>query len=334
MWQKHWSEQVVKLAVWLGGLVPFEQAATILERVGQIEISSSSVWRHMDEWGTRIKVATQAEEARLMALPSRGEMVKGEGPEPQKRMGVAMDGAMVHLREEGWKELKVGTVFDLEIRPMWDKHTQEMVDTAHAVRNSYVAYLGGPERLGEMLWSEASQRGWTRAVETQALGDGAVWVWNLVSRHFYDSRQTVDWYHAVTHLASAANLLKGEGSAAAHKWLKEHETLLYQGHAQRIVSQLSQTAQGCHPAADDLCREAGYFRNNQHRMQYLELREEGFAIGSGMVESGCKQFRARLCGPGMRWSRAGIERVLPVRAAIMSNRFDATWEMAYHLPLN
>jgi hypothetical protein len=44
----------------------------------------------------------------------------------------------------------------------------------------------------------------------------------------------------------------------------------------------------------DLRAEAGYFEHNQRRMQYLEMREAGFPIGSGMVESGGKQFRARL----------------------------------------
>jgi hypothetical protein len=36
----------------------------------------------------------------------------------------------------------------------------------------------------------------------------------------------------------------------------------------------------------------------------------------------------------MRWSRAGLERLLPIRAAIMSHRFDELWQQAYHLPLN
>ena len=66
----------------------------------------------------------------------------------------------------------------------------------------------------------------------------------------------------------------------------------------------------------------------------MELREDGFPIGSGMVESGCKQFRQRFSGPGMQWSRPGIERLLPIRAAIMSQRFDQLWKSAYTSPLN
>ncbi len=69
-------------------------------------------------------------------------------------------------------------------------------------------------------------------------------------------------------------------------------------------------------------------------MNYLELREDGYPIGSGMVESGCKQYKARLGGPGMRWSRSGLENLLPVRTAIMSQRFDQAWRIAYQPPPN
>jgi len=36
----------------------------------------------------------------------------------------------------------------------------------------------------------------------------------------------------------------------------------------------------------------------------------------------------------MRWNRKGAERVIPVRAAILSNRFDGVWETVYNLPQN
>ena len=69
-------------------------------------------------------------------------------------------------------------------------------------------------------------------------------------------------------------------------------------------------------------------------MQYQELREDGWVIGSGMVESACKQFKARFTGPGMHWSRSGCERLIPVRAAIMSQRFDELWRRVYNSPPN
>ncbi len=133
-------------------------------------------------------------------------------------------------------------------------------------------------------------------------------------------------------MAAAARLLKGEGTLAAKRWRHAHETILYQGHAARIVQVLSVAAQAEPHVAAELTKEAGYFHNNRRRMNYLEMREEGWAIGSGMVESAGKQFKARFTGPGMHWSRSGAENLLPVRAAIMSNRFDELWEQAYSLP--
>ena len=112
------------------------------------------------------------------------------------------------------------------------------------------------------------------------------------------------------------------------------ETPLYQGHATRIAEELKSLAQTHRRVSKELRTEAGYFLNNQRRMHYQEMREEGFPIGSGMVESAIKQFRARFTGPGMRWERKNVERILPIRAAIMSQRFDEVWMSVYNPPPN
>jgi hypothetical protein len=51
-----------------------------------------------------------------------------------------------------------------------------------------------------------------------------------------------------------------------------------------------------------------------------------------MVEGGAKQYQARLCGPGMRGSRAGAEHIIPVRTAILSGRFSDVWRQVYNSP--
>ena len=333
MWDGHWSEQVAKLAVWLSALVEFEDGADIFNRIGHIPISTSSVWRRVKVWGARGQAVEAAQRAVATALPPRAEMVAGEARQPHD-LGVAMDGAKVHIRQEGWKELKVGCVFEIEVKPTRDRQTADWIDLAHALHNSYVAHLGGPDVFGQAVWAEARRRDWTQARDTIALGDGAPWIWNLIKEHFYDSRQGVDWYHATEHLWHVAHLLHGEGTAAAKQWFKDYETPLFEGHADRLARLFGDLAQTHPQVADALRGEAHYFHDNQRRMQYLELREDGFPIGSGMVESGCKQFRARFNGSGMRWSRPGIERLLPVRAAVMGHTFDYWWKATYKPPLN
>jgi hypothetical protein len=335
LWDGHWSEGVVREALWVSGIThSYRDAQTALERLSRIHISRSSIWERMQRWGQRFREVERAERARALALPERWQP-PSRAQTPDQRMGVALDGFMVHLREEGWKEVKLGAVFDIAVRPTKNAETEEWEPLAHAVNVSYVGYLGGPEVLGAMAYAEARRRGWEQAQETQALGDGAVWIWNQVGLHFPDSRQVVDWYHAKEHLAEAARLLKGEGSPALERWLNSRETLLYQGHAERISCELEQAAaEKGGEVGEALRREAGYFWEHQRRMNYLELREEEWLIGSGVVESGGNLFQARLCGAGMRWSRPGIEHLIPVQAAILSQHFDDVWRLAYTAPPN
>lgn len=333
VWDCHWSEHLAKYSVWLSGLRNFDQAAEILGNLAQVSISSKSVWRLAQRWGQRTQAMEALAQAAANATPDRQQLVPGEAPS-QERLAVALDGGMRHIRDEGWKELKVGCVGQVAVRPTRDKATGDRVPLAHTLNPTYVAHLGGPDVFGQQLWAEAHRRHRSQAAETVALGDGAAWIWNLVGQHFYDSQQVVDWYHAKQHLAQAANLIHGEGTPAAGRWLSEQETRLFEGHAAAVAECLLEAATHKRKLAKDLRQQAGYFRDNQRRMQYLELRENEFPLGSGMVESGCKQFRERFAGPGMRWSRPGAERLLPVRAAILSRRFDALWARADQPALN
>jgi hypothetical protein len=63
-------------------------------------------------------------------------------------------------------------------------------------------------------------------------------------------------------------------------------------------------------------------------MCYHQFREEGRLIGSGTVESAIKQFKARLCGPGMRWSRPRLQRMMVIRSTVMSGDFETLWAAA------
>ena len=115
-------------------------------------------------------------------------------------------------------------------------------------------------------------------------------------------------------------------------WFNGRETALYQGHAARITDELEQSANALPKGVDDLRRETCYCRQHQHRMNYLEMREAEYVIGSGTVEGGAKQYQARLCGAGMRWSRPRVEQLIPIRTAILSGRFADVWQKVYNSP--
>jgi len=307
--------------------------AEILEKVGRIHTSSGSAWKRTQKWGEAYRQAEEKERSAAEQVEMRYGVV---APEEQgaKRMGVAMDGSMIQICEEGWKEVKVGCVFEVDQEKALDEVTGEEVEVGRAVDNSYTAYWGGPEVFGQKVWAEAKRRGWQKAADTQALGDGAVWIWNLVAEHFYDSEQAVDWFHAKQHWCAAGQTLYGEGTPKLHGGLNEQETRLFQGHAEDIAALLRREAQQTPSLQEELSPEAGYFENNKRRMNYMDLRMQGWVIGSGMVESGGKQFKHRMAGPGMQWSRTGAERMLPIRSAILSGRFDQIWQKLYNSPQN
>lgn len=320
--------------MWLGGLAPSYRAAELIfQQVGGINISRGSIWQQAQAWGERFGALAEQQRQQANALPERWAPPSRAVVRDQ-RMGVALDGAMIHIKQEGWKELKIGAVFEVGVEPTLDAKTDEVMPLAHAQHTSYVAHLGGPEVLGEQVWAEARRRGWEQAQDTLVLGDGAPWIWNQAALHFGSSHQLIDWYHAKEHLVAASQALKGDNEVARQRWLNSRETQLYQGQAAAIATELRAAAVAQPERAAALEQEAGYFYDNQRRMNYLEMREEEWPIGSGMVESGAKQFKARFCGPGMRWSRQGAENLIPIRAAILSHRFDEVWKDVANSPPN
>jgi hypothetical protein len=324
------SDGMMQQAVWLSGAVPsYAMVEEILRRIGGIELSRTTIWRCTQQVGEKFRRLETVERKRATALPEQWQP-PSRAVVADQRMGVALDGALVNIRQEGWKEVKIGTVFEVAVTATPEPTTGELMEFAHAVNNSYVAHLGGPDTIGEMTWTEARRRGWEQAQDTQVVGDGALWIWNQAALHFGTSHQVVDWYHAKQHLTAAAHLLKKEGTSAFSRWLNSRTTLLFQGHAQRIATELDQAAAS--QSTDVLAAEATFFHNHHLRMNYLEMREENWPIGSGTVESAAKQFKARFSGPGMRWSRKGAEHLLPIRAAVLSNRFHDRWAAAKNLP--
>jgi hypothetical protein len=165
--------------------------------------------------------------------------------------------------------MKIGNVFDIAVSAHKDRESGEIVELAHAVNNSYVAHLGGPDPLGELTWAGARRCGWEEAQDTIVIGDGAPWIWNQAALHFGESHQLNDWYHAAEHLTRAARLLKNEGTPAYSRWLNSRQKRLYQAHAARIADELDDAAKRLPAHADELQQEATCFRNNQHRMNYL-----------------------------------------------------------------
>jgi len=318
-WQirgSQYSDTLSKQMVWLSGLLPYGQVVQVFERIGHRSMPQSNLWRETQAQGDRL----QAERVQQRAAVAPERVVVGhERNDHDTPKGVSMDGGMVNIREEGWKEFKAGVVYDMTTRPGQDPQTGEEIDLPCIETRHYTAVLGDVGQFAPALWAIAVEQDLPRAARSSVTADGAEWIWNLTADLFPDSTQIVDWYHATQHLAQAAHALFPDDDAQADKWYRSMQTPLFRGEIWRITRPLMKA---------DLADQARYFEHHQRRMMYQEFREDGWLIGSGPVESEVKQFKTRLTGPGMRWARPNAERMLIIRSAVLSADFDTLWAAA------
>lgn len=303
------SPLLARDGVWLSSLLPYEQAEQVLARIGGYGVAATTLWEHTQQVGQRW-VAEQQQ--RYVGV----ERTRWETPhyQAQLRQSVGMDGGMVHVRGEGWKELKVGVVGTL---PAPGDVTEG--DTLGSHDLHYTAVLGGVEAFAAALWQVAVQQRVPYAGQVAVTADGAAWIWRLATDLFPCSTQIVDWYHASAQVSGLAQARFPDEPQAALTWGEQLRHHLWQGECWQVIAQAQ---------AVGLQGQTDYFEEHQPRMNYPAFRAEGYPIGSGSTESGVKQYKQRFCGAGMRWSRPGVERMILLRSALLEDSFDRRWAAA------
>lgn len=210
--------------------------------------------------------------------------------------------------------------------------TQHGVDDAgHPVRDwestTYVSGLTGIHEFGPCLRHEALRRGLGGAQQVVLLIDGAEGLEHMGWDCFSGCVQIVDYYHALEHWGRVLGLLGGDNNHPDYRRRLRHgaKRLLKDGVEKLIAQARAECAGKPHAAA--VQKELGYFVRNVDRMQYGTFRAQGFFIGSGVIEAGCKTvIGARCKQSGMFWGIAGAEHILALRCIHASRRLDAFWK--------
>jgi hypothetical protein len=232
-----------------------------------------------------------------------------------------MDGVLVHCRNTGWREIKTGSVYTTRL--CRSSRTPEQ-RTLRMQQPSYQATLAEAEAFGWHLYVEARRRGVAQANEVIVIGDGAHWIWNLAEQLFPGATQILDWYHASQYVWNAATAIHGDGTAARSEWAQQQLTALWEGRVADVMLALQ-----LHTEIGGAVDEAlSYYTTHRTRMDYPSYRARELQIGSGTIESCCKQLvSARLKQAGMIWSEAGANALVAVRAWLKSGR----WQQAMAL---
>jgi hypothetical protein len=142
--------------------------------------------------------------------------------------------------------------------------------------------------------------------------------------------RTLDYYHASLRLTTISECLKIL-SKHKEKWLKAVRSLLKQekgwGRVMRSISKM-QEHYGIRKSMMAEFRKAGtYLRNHRRFMSYASKHSRGLPIGSGIVESACKQIVSeRMKLSGMRWKLPGMRDILKLRSILLSQTWKANFE--------
>jgi hypothetical protein len=121
----------------------------------------------------------------------------------------------------------------------------------------------------------------------------------------------LDIVHVSEYLWKAATALLGETNAERERWVYDRLLLLLESRLEEVIAELALIE--APPKA--ILAAVGYFQNHQHMMDYKRYLACGYPVSTGLVEGSCGHLvKDRMEGSGMRWSRAGAQHVLDLRA--------------------
>jgi hypothetical protein len=276
-------------------------------------------------------VACQERQLQLAALAaaspgrSREELVKVEQPAPH-RMYISCDGITYRTRNRQedpqhkgrkcliYQEMKVGCVFWQDDKGTWHKQ-------ATAGRED-------PEGFGLSLWQLAVQCGMLTCPEVIFISDGGIWCNSVADLYFRDAVRILDWYHLSAHVWAAGRLLYPEQDKPAAAWVQSCLDHLHDASGIGLLRHLER-CRTVRPPKDAAALEdlMGYLRPRLAITDYVDYRKRNYVIGSGMMESTCKQVVGRrLKGTGMQWSESGALAM----TALIAHRLNATWNQFWN----
>ncbi len=212
---------------------PYARAAAQFSELTHVNLSKSSLQELVKTYGGRL-VERQAEEAQAtVQIPrTETEVVWREVVEPASEvMNISMDGAMVNIRGEGWKELKLVTVS--AVRHLIDAVTGNL--TTHLDEHSYRAGLWDATEFCQQQWAEACGRGLEKANYLSSVNDGAAWIWNIVRMCYGNCVEILDWWHAVEKLWLIAQHHFDAESEQPTEWVSAQKQLLIEGSLSAIL---------------------------------------------------------------------------------------------------
>ena len=290
------------------------------------------------ELGKRLEQVRQ-EEIRQLFDEKRDVAVESS---IEDRMAISVDATKVRewgepvVKADGtkswptlWRDARVGAISAIR----WDPGRQDAFCSA----SSYVGGIEHADLFFKRVTVEMNRRAANlKKLQVVFLADGAKWIWErFIEMAPPGSIFILDFYHACEHLSDLCKQLYGEQTPEYWAHFRRWKDDISDGKVASFLKELCHIRDGCELGAlwDFVDGEINYFTDNQNRMRYDLYRAAKLPIGSGTIESACKNvIGGRMKQGGMTWSEAGANGMLQIRSSIASGRhlqdFIATLDLA------
>ena len=310
----------------LCGLLSYRIASDTLKELCGIDISHTKIGNIAEEVAGEIAAKQAHCPAFQSALRSVFQSAAGETE-------FLTDGTCIHIRNADgtteWREVKVGAFAKRQCGLSAFPSEWATRKLPHPGAVSAFAAIENKEAFLERCQNERRRLGVGGI--TSALGDGAVWIWNLIRELFGKTDECLDIYHALEHVADCGKTLYGTGQSFKG-WLERVRLVLlsegFAGMERELKSLLQGKLKKAQREAVEVLQK--YLCKNEGRLHYAQRLAAGRAIGSGLIEGACKNLVGkRMKQTGACWRIERANKIAVLAATIYADNWKLAWKN-YH----
>jgi len=317
--------------------MPYEKALEQIKELLPVEMSKGTAEQltvshaaQVETYYDQIPIPKAVEGDTILVAMADGKgipMISKDSPPPEKR------------REKGRKTAKkTATVVAVYTIAPYYRDTENLIRSLLKQEPQYSDFTARPSPHHKHIFATLegqpaafthlekvlAPRDTDQIIHRVALTDGDHGLHQRVASQLPDFTLILDSMHVLGYLWEAVNVLLGATHPGRHSWMEDALHCLLDDDLETLSHHLNhQLESGDWSTSQTLLSVIGYLKNNRAYMHYQSYLAQGFPIGTGVVEGTCRYFvHDRFERSGMRWSYAGAEAMLQLRAVSLNDDWD------------
>jgi hypothetical protein len=337
--QRSFSDLVQERISELSVIMTYEEAVTVFSRWLGWDLSKRSSEQinadHADSVTTYYEAQptpdTPASDT-ILVVSADGKgipMTRKDSPPPEARRGRGD-------KKTAKKEATVTTLYTIApykrtsediiqaLVPSYAAETSTFLPRPQPTSKQVFGTLAGQQVAFEQLAKQVERRDSEQISHYVALTDGNRGLKNRVQQDLPHFTLIVDIIHVTEYLWDAANTLLGETHPLREVWMQDALRCLLEDDLDRLLSHLDYQLAGLPKRKQTTLKKViRYLNNNRNYMHYQDYLAKGYPIGTGVIEGACRHLvKDRFERAGMRWSMAGAQVMLGLRAIYLNGDWD------------